>query len=451
MCSPRPPPCPAPQGPIMASYNRRGPLRVLPLPQPCGVCLARSRSGPLDYVCCAECSGFFHKTCLDMAPEHCPTGVLPLPCYNCLLLQLKCVDSDTAREMAARHHEAMSLALAHRATGTMKNHGSHLRALAVFASTYMHMPEHVALPPEPGAAIPVLLLVQWLVHASKILSPATLDNYLSSFSAWHRAKGLPEDTWGHKHPAVKAVLEGVKRKGSRASAAAPARKCPLSVDLLLALVDMLRARAQGATAEQYAEEYRDAAMLCMGFFAFLRASELAALQLEDVTFDAGGQGVRVHIRRSKGDQRGLGHYIDLAAVSGSGVPLRDLLVGYVRLRRSAGARDSDPLFPRRAAGGGLSAQPIAGASQMVSKMLRGHLGALAGLWRQAGHVASARLVEEQLATYASHSLRRGGATRAMAVNVPRELTKRHGRWRSDAVDVYQERTLQDRLRVTLLI
>ena len=41
-----------------------------------------------------------------------------------------------------------------------------------------------------------------------------------------------------------------------------------------------------------------------------------------------------------------------------------------------------------------------------------------------------------ISMYAMHSLRRGGVIAAWEANVPRDLLKLHGKWRSDAIDAY---------------
>ena len=50
--------------------------------------------------------------------------------------------------------------------------------------------------------------------------------------------------------------------------------------------------------------------------------------------------------------------------------------------------------------------------------------------------------------YAMHSLRRGGVIAAWEANVPRDLLKLHGRWRSDAIDAYLQAPIALRLKIT---
>ena len=51
----------------------------------------------------------------------------------------------------------------------------------------------------------------------------------------------------------------------------------------------------------------------------------------------------------------------------------------------------------------------------------------------------------------AHSLRVGGAAWAEERGVPRKLLKAHGRWMSDAVDIYRVQARQAQLAVTSLM
>jgi hypothetical protein len=50
--------------------------------------------------------------------------------------------------------------------------------------------------------------------------------------------------------------------------------------------------------------------------------------------------------------------------------------------------------------------------------------------------------------FASHSLRRGGVSAAWQCEVGRELLKGHGRWSSDAIDLYLQASVETKLTVT---
>jgi hypothetical protein len=53
--------------------------------------------------------------------------------------------------------------------------------------------------------------------------------------------------------------------------------------------------------------------------------------------------------------------------------------------------------------------------------------------------------------FASHSLRRGGVSAAWHCEVGRELLKGHGRWSSDAIDLYLQASVETKLTVTASI
>jgi len=51
-------------------------------------------------------------------------------------------------------------------------------------------------------------------------------------------------------------------------------------------------------------------------------------------------------------------------------------------------------------------------------------------------------------TFAAHSLRRGGVSAAWQLQVGRELLQGHGRWSSDAIDLYLQAGVETKLTVT---
>lgn len=51
-------------------------------------------------------------------------------------------------------------------------------------------------------------------------------------------------------------------------------------------------------------------------------------------------------------------------------------------------------------------------------------------------------------SFASHSLRRGSVSAAWQCEVGRELLKGHGRWSSDAIDLYLQAGIDNKLTVT---
>ena len=149
---------------------------------------------------------------------------------------------------------------------------------------------------------------------------------------------------GHEPPtgseAVKAVLRGIRRT----IGAAKQGKAPATADLIGQMVALCPDNMIGK---------RDRALLCLGFAGAFRRSELCALEVADLTEVP--DGLRILIRRSKGDQEGQGQEVAiprgyklrpveavqtwLAAAeisSGPGVPSSD--AGRTGLGRGPGGR-----------------------------------------------------------------------------------------------------------------
>jgi integrase len=103
---------------------------------------------------------------------------------------------------------------------------------------------------------------------------------------------------GHEPPtgseAVKAVLRGIRRTIGSAKQG----KAPATADLIGQMVALCPDNMIGK---------RDRALLCLGFAGAFRRSELCALEVADLTEVA--DGLRILIRRSKGDQEGQGQEV----------------------------------------------------------------------------------------------------------------------------------------------
>ena len=101
---------------------------------------------------------------------------------------------------------------------------------------------------------------------------------------------------GHEPPtnqeAVKTVLRGIRRTIGSAKQG----KAPATADLIGQMLALCPDTMIGK---------RDRALLCLGFAGAFRRSELCALQVADLTEVP--DGLRILIRRSKGDQEGQGH------------------------------------------------------------------------------------------------------------------------------------------------
>lgn len=179
----------------------------------------------------------------------------------------------------------------------------------------------------------------YLADRASDLKVGSLNRRVAAIVAAHRFAGHALD---RKHPAIGAVLAGIRRRfGSRQEAKAAI----LTADLRK-MVRALPVTLAGV---------RDAAVLLIGFAGAFRRSELAALDLEDV--EIMDQGLIVAIRRSKTDQEGAGRKIGIPR-GRKGTCAATALQDWI----AAGGITAGTLFTaldRGHAGGRLSGQAIA--------------------------------------------------------------------------------------------
>jgi integrase len=148
---------------------------------------------------------------------------------------------------------------------------------------------------------------------------------------------------------------------------------------------------------------RDRVLLLLGFWGALRSSELAALQIEDLTLRT--DQLLVRIRRSKEDALGRGADVIVAAHPDPGqCALRAVEAWLARL-----AEPSGPLL-RAVRGEHIAARGM--KTRALSRIIH----------RLAAEVALGD-------HFSSHSLRAGLATSAYARGVPEREIQAHGRWK----------------------
>jgi integrase len=134
-----------------------------------------------------------------------------------------------------------------------------------------------------------------LTHA-RVKSARTIDRYLASLRALHRLAGFKDD------PTADVDVEATRRLVMRGRTRAKPKK-----PFRLAQVEDVLALESGSI-----RDLRDRAMLAVAYSAMLRRSELVALEIRDLVFDADGSGT-VTVRFSKTDQNSEGHARYLAA------------------------------------------------------------------------------------------------------------------------------------------
>lgn len=278
--------------------------------------------------------------------------------------------------------------------------------------------------------------LRWCVDHGRHPLPATAETvaaYLSAFAASlatstlsrrrtviriaHRAAGLDPPT---EHPGVREVWSGIRRDHGTAAAA----KTALWTADLARLVTILPTTGN-RTDPGVLLGVRDRALLLVGVAGALRRSELAALDVADVTNDP--HGLVLRIVKSKTDQTGAGAVVGIPHGHQPELcPVRAVHAWSAALAAALGvdqAALSGPLFrpidrhgrlgaPRAAAG------PTARLSPAAIRLVVQRRCVAAGLDPR---------------QYAAHSLRSGFATQASANGAAERDVMRHGRWRSVAV------------------
>lgn len=147
----------------------------------------------------------------------------------------------------------------------------------------------VPLPADPGT------VADYIADQAEQYAVATVARRLSSINKVHQVSGTTPP--GH-HPAVSAVFDGIRRTLGRP----PHRMRPLMADALQRVVESMSYATSG---RQGATDRRDACLLVFGFAGAYRRSELAALQLGNISWDA-NDGLTADLPRSKTDPTGRG-------------------------------------------------------------------------------------------------------------------------------------------------
>ncbi len=223
----------------------------------------------------------------------------------------------------------------------------------------------------------------YLTSAADEVKVSTLRLRLAAIARRHRDNDLSLDTG---HPAIRKIMQGVARtKGS-----APKKK-EAATDVILR--DAIRAYASGDAAKAK----RDKAILTVGFFAALRRSELAAIDIEHVTFT--DEGALITLPRRKTDQEGHGTVI--------GLPHKDDVitcpVAALKAWMESVQSTSGPLFRSVSRGGRVLTNRI--GDRDVARIVKDATGA-------AGYDAD---------TFGGHSLRAGFITTCARKGVPERI------------------------------
>ena len=249
-----------------------------------------------------------------------------------------------------------------KAPATRRAYASALRSFATFCA--LHGLERL-----PAASTTVGLYVTTLAEAGR--SVATIRQHVAAIADAHASADLPNPAAAKP---VKMILEGIVRE----LGVAPAKKAALTIDLVRAALQATATDLHGL---------RDRAVLLVGFHAALRRSELAALEVEDLSFQR--EGVVVTIRRSKTDQEAAGYEIGVPAHPDVAIDAVAALRAYLHAAGIA----SGPVFRTFTMQGAMTENRIDGrdVARIVQRAAKGAglTGDLAGHSLRAGFVTSA--------------------------------------------------------------
>ncbi|WP_162003577.1 site-specific integrase [Microvirga tunisiensis] len=154
-------------------------------------------------------------------------------------------------------------------------------------------------------ALPRTIALYVTAHKDQY-SMATLNRRLSSIAAAHRMADHPFDTRCRE---IALVMDGLRRTKT------------VRQRQVTALTTPLLKRALDNTSETVADQ-RDRALILVGMAGALRRSELVALEISDLTFSP--EGMRLVIKRSKGDQFGEGQAIAIGRTNTNLCPVANL-------------------------------------------------------------------------------------------------------------------------------
>ncbi len=157
---------------------------------------------------------------------------------------------------------------------------------------------------EQGAdpnALPIhpVLAAAYLASLAETIGISALRGRLAAIAYHHRRRGL---TWSGAHPAVRETMAGIGRAHGK----------PVRPSAALTSVEVKRLIA-GCT--QDLAGTRDRALFLVGFAGAFRRSELVAIDVHHLRFEA--DCVVIHLHRSKGDQAGKGADVTLPRMRGT--------------------------------------------------------------------------------------------------------------------------------------
>jgi integrase len=250
----------------------------------------------------------------------------------------------------------------------------------------------------PSLPAPPAIVAAYLAECAARMGRSGLRLILASIAFHHRRAG---HTWTSGDPVISSVMRGILRKQQRPVRPAAALTSQ-EIRKLLEVCDNGRSGAEGMA------DFRDRALLLTCFAGGLRRSELVALDVEDLTITDAG--LRLKIRRSKGDQEGEGATVLISR----GARLATCPVRAMRAWLKASAITYGPVFRRITSGG------------TVEGRLTGN-----GVWRILRRRADqAELKIDKTERLSPHGMRAGFITEAYLNGALDEQVMAHARQKS---------------------
>lgn len=262
----------------------------------------------------------------------------------------------------------------------------------------------------------LMLFISSLVD--KAISVSLLNNILYSISWVHGISGFKDPC---KSSLISKMREGAKRMLSKPVI----KKEPITPDMLHKIV------LKFGKDNKNLLNLRFVAMCLLGFFGFLRYSELVNLKRSD--FRIHDDRLELFIEKSKTDKFKSGAWIVISATKDSVCPKLNLQHYF----SSAKIKDDSNDFIFRSIIRTKSGYKLHKKKQMSYTRAREVL------------LKNLEIMGLPKSRFGLHSLRSGGATAAGNAGVPDRLILKHGRWKSESTkDSYIHENLSQKMLVT---
>jgi len=240
------------------------------------------------------------------------------------------------------------------------------------------------------------------VEAEAGIAPVTIGRRIAAINHHHKEAGFASPTARDAAGVIAQMMAGVRRKYARKKD----QKTPAAADVLTTMLATIAGTGLRAK--------RDRAILAVGMAGAFRRSEIAAMQLPDLVFEASG--VRITIPRSKGDQEAEGQ--EVAIPEGRQIRPVALLNDWLEvadlkgLDPETGKPRTGRVFRRLTRGDALTVDPI--TDKTVVRLVK----------------ACALAAGLDPALFSGHSLRAGFLTEAAAKRASLFKMKDHSRHKS---------------------